>query len=179
MALTVLWCKHSAVKTRASVPTAVLTVVGSLLLSVVSYTEHQKTVRPSLILNIYLIFSILFDAARARTLWLQQYNRNIAITFTISVIVKCLLFLLEATQKGQILRHEYHSSNPPEAISGVLSRSFFWWLNQLFLSGYSTTLHLGDLFSLDKHLVADYLHHVLDSGWKKGSFRSFIWKLQK
>lgn len=166
----VLWSKHSAVKTQASVPTAALTLIGSLLLSVLSYIEHQRAVRPSIIINAFLGFSLLFDTARARTLWLQQYNRNIAITFTISVAVKCLLFLLEATQKSNILRSEYKLSYPPEAVSGIVNRSFFWWLNQLFFSGYSTTLHLGDLFSLDKHLLADHLQRLLDSGWKKGYF---------
>ena len=172
MTLVILWSRHSAVKTRASVATAVLTLVGFLLLPFLSYTEHQKTVRPSLIVNAYLVFSLLFDAARTRTLWLQQYNRNIAITFTFSVAVKCVLLILEATQKTHLLPVEYKPIYPPEAVSGIISRSLFWWLNQLFFSGYSTTLHLGDLFSLDKHLIASYLQHVLDTAWKKGTYDS-------
>jgi len=109
----------------------------------------------------------VFDAARARTLWLQQYNNSCVIVFTSAIAVKAILLILEAIQKTRILRPEYQIY-PPEATSGIINRSFFWWLNALFLKGFSKTLLLEDLFSLDEQLLAEYLQNVLDSAWKKG-----------
>ncbi len=63
----------------------ILTLVGSLVFGLLSYAEHVRSVQPSLLLNAYLFFTLLFDIVRARTLWLMRYNRVIAIIFTASV----------------------------------------------------------------------------------------------
>lgn len=167
LALIVLWAGPSTIRSRASVPTASLTLACYLVLIVLSFLEHQRSVRPSLILNSYLSISLLFDTARARTLWLQGYNHNIAIVFTAAVAIKSMILLLECIEKRQILRGDYRAY-PSEATAGIYSQSFFWWLNVLFRTGFSKTLHLDDLFTLDKHLISAYLQHLLDSAWNKG-----------
>lgn len=165
--LIILWASPSAIRTQASVPTAIITLVSCLALGILSYAEHTRSVRPSLILNGYLFLSLLFDIVRARTLWLQEYNHKIAIVFSVAVAVKCLLLLLEAGGKREILRPSYQGY-PPEATSGIYNRAFFWWLNALFKKGFSQTLLLANLFALDKHLRSEYLQDLLSSTWKKG-----------
>jgi len=166
LSLVVLWAGSKATKTRASVPTAAITLVAYLVFGLLSYFEHMRAVRPSLILNGYLLLSLLFDAAHVRTLWLQQYNHSIAIVSTLAIATKLAILCSEAVQKRSILRPEY-LVYPPEAVSGIINRSLFWWLNVLFLRGYSKTLRLDDLFTLDKHLMARYLQRVLGSAWNK------------
>ncbi|KAH8602264.1 P-loop containing nucleoside triphosphate hydrolase protein [Bisporella sp. PMI_857] len=168
LTLVVLWSRPSAAmtRTRASIATAALSFLGSILLSILSYVEHSKAVHPSLILEAYLFFSLLFDTARARTLWLQQHNRGIAIVFIASLVAKSIIYIVEAFQKKSVLCRSYQNY-PPEAVSGLLNRSFFLWLNTLFRKGYSKDLLLDDLFSLDKHLKAKYLQHLLESSWAK------------
>lgn len=170
LALLVLWVRPSAIKTRTTVPTTTVSVIGSLLFCLLSYTEHLHSVQPSLLLNVYLFVTLLFDIARARTLWLRQYNHYnevITIVFTATVALKAVILLLEAVEKRWILQPKY-KAYPPEAVSGIYNRSFFWWLNQLFQRGFSKLLFIDDLFTLDKHLAAEYLQERLQGAWDKG-----------
>jgi ATP-binding cassette, subfamily C (CFTR/MRP), member 1 len=166
LCLVVNWANPGVSKTRASVPTAVITLVGYLALPILSYAEHVKSVRPSPLLNGYLSLSLLCDVTRARTLWLRD-DGEIASDFTAGVAVKFVLLLLEVAEKRRILLPSYQSY-PFEATSGLFSRFFFCWLNPLFHKGLSKTLSLDDLYGLDKHLVSDYLDNLLNSAWLKG-----------
>jgi ATP-binding cassette subfamily C (CFTR/MRP) protein 1 len=129
-------------------------------------TEHIKTIRPSLVLNGYLFFSLLFDIARSRTLWIGQTETSIAALFTAAVAVKFLVLILEAVEKRNILDPKFRDA-PPEAIAGIYNRSVFWWLNSLFRRGFRKILTLDDLYTLDKHLRSTYLQNLLGSAWAK------------
>lgn len=166
--LVVNYSNPNVTKTKASLPAILLTLVGYLVIPILSYAEHVKTLRPSLIINTYMIISLLFDAVRARTLWSRSEDK-IAGDFTAGVVIKLVIVLLEAVEKRWILRVEYRGS-PPEESSGIYNRSFFWWLNGLFRLGWSKTLELHDLFPLDKHLCSEYLQNLLQSSWLKGLY---------
>ena len=164
MALVALWASPAAVKTKASVANAAIALVGSLALGLLSFVEHRKTILPSLMIESYLGISLIFDAARVRTLWLQHYNDNVAAVTTTSLAVKCALLFAEATEKRGILRVEWRKQSS-EATSGLFGKNFFWWLNPLFLAGFSRSLDIDDLLPLDKHLTSDYLYHRLQTAW--------------
>lgn len=161
------WANPNLAKTRASVPTAVVTLIAYLALPVLSYAEHIKSVRPSSLLSGYLLISLLCDVTRARTLWLRDHDK-IASDFTAAIAIKCALLVLETVEKRRFLLPKYQSY-PFEATSGILSRFLFCWLNPLFRKGYSKTLAMDDLYGLDKHLISGYLDHLLNSAWLKGS----------
>lgn len=170
LALTVLWALPSATRTDASVAVNAVTTVGILLLCVFSYAEHNFSVRPSFLLNVYLGATLLFDIAKTRTLWLrhpEDINQVIAILTSVGAGLKILLLLLEATEKRFILKLEYENY-PPEALAGIYNRSFFWWLNSLFRRGFSKVLGVDDLFALDKQLESKRLHRVLKGVVAKG-----------
>lgn len=159
------WASPGVEKTRASIPCAIVTVIAYLVLPVLSYAEHAKTVRPSLLLNGFLLISLLCDVVRARSLWLLNKDK-IASDFTACVALKCLIFVLEAVEKRHILKPE-HQTKSPEATSGIYSRSLFWWLNPLFCNGYRKTFSVDHLYPLDKHLLSGYTHGLLESSWVK------------
>ena len=188
LGLLVLWASSSVVRTGASVPTAIVTVVAGIVLPLVSFVEHDRTVRPSSLLNVYLFLTVLFDIARVRTLWLQQYNHAAAIVTTAAVAVKSILLLLESVEKRNILLPKPAAVSPPEATAGIFNRLFFLWLNKLFRTGFSEYLKVDDLFILDKHLSSEYLGHKLQSAWVNvkskspnsllfASFKTFKWPL--
>ena len=52
--------------------------------------------------------------------------------------------------------------------SGIINRSFFWWLNPLLLTGFFKNLAVNDLFTLDEQLVSENLQDSLQSGWHEG-----------
>ncbi|PMD29625.1 hypothetical protein L207DRAFT_615485 [Hyaloscypha variabilis F] len=170
LCLVVNWANPGVTKTQASVPSAVLTLVGYLALPILSYVEHVKSGRPSSLISGYLLVSLLCDMTRTRTLWLRDEGK-IASDFTAGVAVKFVLLLLEAVEKRRILLPSY-KSYPFEATSGIFSRCFFCWLSPLFRRGLSKTLSLDDLYRLDKHLLSGYLDHLLNNAWLKVPTRS-------
>lgn len=171
IALTALWALRQVARTKASIATNALTAVGALVLCVLSYAEHTRSVKPSLFLTIYLFPTLLFDIARTRTLWLRlvsQEERGIAIVSSVAVATKFLLLILESTEKRSILRHEY-KSYPPEATAGIFNRAFFLWLNSLFKKGFSSLMSVDDLFTLDKQMDSKRLQDNLETEWNLGN----------
>lgn len=164
LALVALWAKPTTAKTTLTVANAILASVGTLALAILSFVEHERSIRPSLVIQAYLSLTLLLDAVRVRTLWLQSYNNAVAAITTVSFAFKFLLVVIEAVEKRAILRPQWKSTSP-EATSGLFSRSIFWWLNDLFRTGFKRSLSLEDLLPLDKHLTCAYLYDRLHTAW--------------
>lgn len=160
----VLWTHHKGSHNRAATPSAILSAVGAIILVTLSVFEHMRTIRPSLLLNVYLLFTVVFDIARSRSYSLTPELDTISTVFNTRVGVKLILAIIEARPKRRLLLPVF-SNGPPESTSGPYKRALFWWLNALFKKGYSESLSVDDLFHLDKHLQSDYLHHLLGSSW--------------
>jgi ATP-binding cassette subfamily C (CFTR/MRP) protein 1 len=127
----------------------------------------MRSIRPSLLLNIYLFFTFLFDIERSRSYALTPELSLVATVYATRLAVKLFLAVVECRDKRKHLLPEY-ADCPPEATSGIYKRASFWWLNALFKKGFSNALTVDDLFHLDKFLRADYMHHALGSAWARG-----------
>ncbi|KAI9848831.1 MAG: hypothetical protein M1837_006347 [Sclerophora amabilis] len=165
LALLVLLVLPETPTTRASIASVALAFCSTLAFGYLSHLEHERSVRPSSILNIYFLFTLVFDAARTRTLWSIPNSRMVAIFFTVTVGWKVLILLLEAKEKRSLLRPLYQHY-PPEAISGVLNGNFFWWLNPLLTTGFGKVLFLDDLFPVDKDLTSAAARKGLQLRWE-------------
>ncbi|KAL3444260.1 P-loop containing nucleoside triphosphate hydrolase protein [Aspergillus insuetus] len=128
-----------------------------------SYWEHTRSPRPSTILNVYLLGTILFDAARARTLFRMPGNHLIAGIFTISVACKVLLLVLEALEKQGLLLESGEVA--PEETAGILNRSFLWWFNPLLLAGYKQALTVDNLLTVDADIALERSKEEIRSQW--------------
>ncbi|KAK1984403.1 ABC transporter [Colletotrichum cereale] len=149
VALLVLWIATPSdvfPRTRATIPTAALTLVASPGVGLLLWLSHERSVRPSFVLSTYLFLSTLLDTARARTL--------------------AVMVLLESTEKRRILVPQ-HKGYSKEVTSGTISRSVFFWLTSLFVNGYRNILRLGDLYSLDPKLASEPLSRKLANDWDK------------
>ncbi|KAH7091601.1 P-loop containing nucleoside triphosphate hydrolase protein [Paraphoma chrysanthemicola] len=166
MAHLILWVRHKGPQNRGATPSAILSFVGALVLICLSYLEHMRSIRPSLLINVYLLLTVVLDTARSRSYSLSPELDTIATVFTSRVGIKLFLAIVEARPKRRLLLANF-SNNPPEATSGPYKRALFWWLNALFKKGYSGSLTVDELFHLDKHLQSDYLHHLLGSAWDR------------
>ncbi|KAG8530148.1 uncharacterized protein KY384_005631 [Bacidia gigantensis] len=165
VALVALWAGPTTTRTNTSIANAVISLIGACALGFLSFVEHHRTIRPSLILELWLFVTLLFDIARVRTLWLQEYQTTIAAVTSVSVGVKAFLALLEAIEKRRLLRQEWTDTST-EATSGFYKKAFFWWLNPLFRKGYTKSLELEELFVLDKHLRSDFLYTTVKTTWE-------------
>uniref|UniRef100_A0A093VGM0 Canalicular multispecific organic anion transporter 2 n=1 Tax=Talaromyces marneffei PM1 TaxID=1077442 RepID=A0A093VGM0_TALMA len=169
LAVLTLWTLPSAKRTNASIPVQAVSLAATAIFCLLSYFEHTRTIRPSFLLDVFFFLTLLFDIAQCRTLWLRGsgfYGNTIAILFTISVVMKALLLALEALEKRRFLRAEYKAS-PPEATASIFNRSFFWWLNPLFVKGFSSLLRMDDLFDIDKQMRSEYIHERMEKAWNK------------
>lgn len=140
-----------------------------LLLAVLSYFEHLRSIQTSFLLNVYLLFTIFFDIARSRSYSLVPELDEISILFTTRVGVKVFLAVFEGKGKTHLLLPGY-TEHPPEAVAGVYNRSLFWWQNALLKRGFKDVLSIDDLYQLDKHLRAEYLHGIIKTAWGKGTY---------
>jgi len=160
----VLWSRSPS--TKASIPAAALSVAAALAVLLLSALEHSRTLRPSSILNVYLLFSAAFDAVQVRTLYLRKNEQAIASLSAATVGIKLILLVLEALSKRGFLQEPYCSFSP-ESTSGIVNRSFFWWLSPIFLRGTRKVLTLDDLFVTDQALLSRSWLLKMEHSWDK------------
>ncbi|KAL0933869.1 ABC multidrug transporter [Colletotrichum truncatum] len=150
-----------------------LSFIAALFMLGLSYAEHSRAPRPSLLLTAYVFLQILFDVAQTRTSWLMARTFStqlFARLFTSSLVVKFVILLVEAQKKTRWIRWtaEEHS---PEETSGLFSLGVYWWLNRLFLHGYRNVLTVDDLYSLDQGMIAETMQITLAQELDKGTYR--------
>ncbi|KAH0429478.1 ABC multidrug transporter [Colletotrichum camelliae] len=163
IALVSLWAQ-APFANRVSVAAAVLGVLDALALGVLSHTEHVRSIRPSTIICIYLVFSLAFDAVQCRTLWLLPGLQKLAAVFTASLTVKLAMFMLEVQGKRRLLIAALRNLSP-ETTSGIIGRGFFWWLNGLMTRGFKATLSPAALYDIDDGLRSEELLQRLLQQW--------------
>jgi ATP-binding cassette, subfamily C (CFTR/MRP), member 1 len=162
----VVWSLESTFQTPASLAAASLSLAAALTLSTLSYIEHTRCIRPSSVINAYLLMTVPMDAAKVRTLWLRGGSLFVAGFASTVLVIKLLVLVVEATEKRRILLSPY-SDYSPEATSGLYARGLFWWLNPIFLLGYKSILRDVDLFPTDDSLASESLRKRFQSQWSK------------
>ncbi|EAW08899.1 putative ABC transporter [Aspergillus clavatus NRRL 1] len=152
--LLVLWVQPSAPATNASVAAAALGLPVALAMGLLSHAQHMRSVRPSTLLNVYLLLSLLCDIVQTRTLWLLHGATAIAGVFTAVVVLKFVVLMTEAVEKRRLLERK-HRHATIESTSGVWNKMLFWWVNPLLWKGARTILEPDDL-----QTIAEKLHGV-------------------
>ncbi|KAK6833489.1 hypothetical protein PG987_008183 [Apiospora arundinis] len=143
-------------RTRATVPAAALSVVDCFAFMALSFMEHGKSLGPPLLMNTYLLISILFDIVRIRSLWLAETASAIAALFTVTMGLKMGLLALEEIRKDKWFGPEIkHNGN--EISSGIFTRTLFSWLNRMLWRGYNTALSVPSLQDVDPSLLSPVL----------------------
>ncbi|KAH7329994.1 putative ATP-binding cassette transporter [Rhexocercosporidium sp. MPI-PUGE-AT-0058] len=164
-ALLVLNATAPVLRTRSSIAATALTLVDAVGLCLLSHMEHMHSIRPSAIINIYLIITLPFDVARSRTLLIHDNTRTFGAVFTSALAIKVLILISEAIEKRNILLDQYRYTSP-EVTSGIYNRSFFFWLNHLMRTGFSKVLVNDDLYPIDHDMASSVLLTRADKTWK-------------
>ncbi|KAI1076073.1 ABC multidrug transporter [Whalleya microplaca] len=164
--LLVLWTDQGVTKTRLTITCLALTIAGYLILWVVSYLEHTRSVRPSTVVSVYLGISLLLDIARTRTLFFISGGHTVAAVFLASLLTKLVLLLLEISEKRSLIRPRWQNASP-EATGGVYNRALFIWLNRLFVDGFRAYLTVDGLSALDEELLAASGPSRLMESWER------------
>lgn len=129
----------------------------ALSLTLLSGLEHFKSRRPSVLLCVFLFFTLLFDIARCRTLWLVHHDaedghsRTLASLFSSRVAIKTALVVLEALGRRKWLGPSA-STHSPEEMTSIFGLALFTWIYRLLGRGYRSPLKTDDLYPLDQSL---------------------------
>ena len=179
-----LWVKASATApyhTAASIPAAALTVGAAVGACGLSWIEHGRTVRPSFLLTIYLLLSLICGMARIRTLFMIDTSDAIPAITLVAYIASLAMLVVESIEKRSILLHDPNIS--PEVLAGPINRAFFFWLMPLFRTGYKRNFILDDLYLVDEKMRAEAVHSALTTAWEKEKNKTkkgiFMWTWMK
>ncbi|KAI1348977.1 ABC transporter [Xylaria sp. FL0043] len=151
--------------TVASLPSAVLNFVAALFVLALTGLEDVKSLRPSFLLHTYLLLTSILDLPQARTLWLTRPNTAIAAIFTASIVARAVLLLVDSWGGNRSYLLEAYRILPPESKSGIINRSFLWWMNSLFRRGLGSLLTFEDLYALDEKLASGPLSSCVRDSW--------------
>lgn len=177
LVLIALWATHDgpARLNSVSVAAACVSFASSLMSCALSYFEHGRSLGPSELLNVFLLVSLLLDAAVLRTVWLSlstvAASASIRAVLTASFGLKTALLVLEAREKsGHVVGRQ---TLAPEETSGLYSRAVFAWVAPLLRTGFKRLLRPADLFPLDEKMSSSGLNERFWWHWRKGWFPPF------
>lgn len=162
--LLVSWCSWPSYRTKASFPAAILSLLASIGLLYLSILEHSRSIRPSSMINAYVLFSLALEIPQSRTLWLRPFPRLISALFTSSLGIKLVILVLEAHNKRRILLASY-LAHAPELLVSLYERTVLWWLNALFIDGYRGNIPFDRLFDIDDALASGKIEEIFWQSW--------------
>ncbi|KAF2502909.1 P-loop containing nucleoside triphosphate hydrolase protein [Lophium mytilinum] len=165
--LLVLWSELESYKTKMSSAAAGLQFLGSLATVTLSHLEHTRAVRPSHLLQFFLLVLLICDAVRLRTLFLMEYPTSLVTWASIHTFLTGLLVLLESLDKRELFYSDRDKALPPEETIGLFGQRLFWFLNGLFLDGYRKVLKPSDLFDIDQDLASEEIRTLFSQAWSK------------
>ncbi|TQV93036.1 ABC multidrug transporter [Cordyceps javanica] len=165
LALLIVAARGGLLTTQTFVASSSLRLVAALLMVLLSYVDHGKSLRPSALLNIHVLVTLILDVAQARTLLLlasgnpHHSGPELAYSalFVVVVVVKLVILILESRSKAKWAQLNGKERSPEET-SGIFSLGVFSWLSGIFLVGYKKVMTADDLFPLDSALDSGRLH---------------------
>jgi hypothetical protein len=162
-----LWVAGRGTRTNTTLAAAALTFISTLFLLVLSAYEHNRDLRSSIILQCFLLLTILLDLPRTRTQWLLEGNSTVASLFTVTLLLRVAILGLESLQKWKS-DAELPDRVSREMMQGIFGHAFFLWLNPLLLIGNKRDIGMEDLYEVDGELRGDTLGDRLLKSWEKG-----------
>ncbi|KAG8630868.1 hypothetical protein KVT40_000008 [Elsinoe batatas] len=158
LALLVLWSRDRGLAAWAqSVAACSLSLSTCVVMAPVSYLEQARSLRPSVLLNAYLLVTVILDAAVVRTSWLlDSIPKSITGMQTAALACKLAILILESQHKRNRLVKSVNEKSP-EDFSGLYSQSLFWWLNRIMWQGAKMVLSSADLYPISSDIAAKQL----------------------
>ncbi|KAH0598736.1 hypothetical protein MHUMG1_04040 [Metarhizium humberi] len=143
-----IWCLPSTVRASTSIAEAVFGIIAGFSVTGLSYLEHARSVRPSLLLNFYLLITAILDLAKVRTAFLRLGKHTLASLLVAALVIKVMLFVIEEVPKKPIYPEK---PVPRESSAGV------------------TTLDVDDIGIIDEKFDSQRLLLQLEEAWDKDS----------
>ena len=160
-----MWAGISLPFRQAALFAFSLNFVAALALAILSSLEHNRSIQPSAVINVYLFFSVLFHAVLLRTLWLTPYNKTARDLFTASFVLNTILLGMEAMEKRRYIVGVEDQQRSSEESAGLYNQAIYWWLNAVIFKGYRQDLRSTDLPPVNSSMTAEALDARFWSSW--------------
>ncbi|TKX18902.1 ABC transporter-7 [Elsinoe australis] len=148
---------------RSETSAGVVSFLAALVCLALSHLEHFRSVRPSMLLQLYLMVAVIVEAVHLRTVWIRSTNVTMK-TVCCGQLASCAIFLLsESIGKESILLRR--TTRSPQDVNDLFSQRLFFWLNDLFVQGYRRVLAPRDLYSIDEDLASPQTQRVFRLTW--------------
>ncbi|KAL7923567.1 multidrug resistance-associated protein [Trichoderma austrokoningii] len=154
--------QHAALRTKLSLPADILSSVATVTAFLLSRATHERSLRPSTVLDLYLFLQSLLNIVRARTLWLQAAGSPVPVLMTVNLSLTLFALVLESIEEKKPL-----FQGSPEEFSGLWARISFSWLAPLLKTGHAKIISQSDLPNLDTRLQSRVLRRQLIATWSK------------
>ncbi|KAF5694946.1 major facilitator family transporter [Fusarium denticulatum] len=141
------------------VAVSVASIIATALLCPLLYLEHMRSIRPADLAVVFLIISFGCDMAVAIQQGLEDWLIP-AIKFTL----KAFIVATESRSKQRVLKIPY-SLQSPEQLAGIISITFFWWINPILALGNQIILSVDDLPPIDQLLRSEKLRRDGLKAW--------------
>jgi ATP-binding cassette subfamily C (CFTR/MRP) protein 1 len=142
--------------------------MAALAVCQLSFLEHGRSVKPSILLILYLLASFMCKGVLLTSFNLTHGNPVTPPVLAAAFGLKFLLLIFESVNKRSYLREPYKQL-PVEQTVSDLNRAFLFWVNDLILLGNSKLLTYSDLPSLDYGLKSRDLRVRMRDAWDKTS----------
>ncbi|UKZ71355.1 uncharacterized protein TrAtP1_012315 [Trichoderma atroviride] len=154
--------QHAELRTKLSLPADILSSVATVTAFLLSRATHERSLRPSTVLDLYLFLQSLLNIARTRTLWLQAAGSPVPVLMTVNLSLTLFALILESIEEKKPL-----FQGSPEEFSGLWARISFSWLTSLLRAGHAKIISQSDLPNLDTRLQSRVLRRQLITTWSK------------
>ncbi|CEJ86129.1 hypothetical protein VHEMI04016 [[Torrubiella] hemipterigena] len=182
----VVWSTLATFRTKLGIFAGSVNCVAAVCVLFALYAEHFYSHHPSLLLGLYFVVSFIFDIAILRSYSLRQIISEVSLRAVVLASRVGLIALGEVSKRSLFISDEKKEGTGKEAVTGLLGRAFFVWLNTTFWLGSKTHLEVKDLDNLDEELKSARVCRDFQRHWsqvnKKSRFallRAFLKTLGK
>jgi hypothetical protein len=141
-------------------------LVGAVIVIFWSYLADTRQVRPSTAITLYYIASILLNITFLWSLKTIPDSRNESITYIALICSQIILCTLENRSKENYFV-DGNDWTSPESTKGILNRTFFWWMKDLFIKAASGRIASKDMFNLSPEMQSSSLSTRIIQMWVK------------
>ncbi|CAH0025727.1 unnamed protein product [Clonostachys rhizophaga] len=147
---------------RAHMNTAAA-AVAALVLVGLTCLEHSRSQRPSDLIQVFLLGSMIRDGITIgfRSQQVKKELQTFVVAF--QLFIEALLFIIESL--GSRKNVTTTTAVSPEEEASILGRILFSWVNEILLEGYSKILAVADLPPLGRDLRAGESRSDILKAW--------------
>lgn len=143
-----------------------ISLIATLGLTLLLFIEHKCSFKPSDSGIVYLISSMSIDVILLTLPTEAMESRKFFRPVLGRFLHDLALLVLENLPKQEI-PSTFKTRLSPEETRGVLSRTFFAWINPILLKGYRNILTNEDLPTLGRDIKPDITRQRMIRAWDK------------